>query len=290
VPAELPSYVVPAYDGIGACEYIVDVTHKVEGPNGKQVPAVDFLSLVDTPWPWELNIWYHTLNCGFRDFPCIYGERVGLGRSYVELDGKLDYNAWCEGIREGRCYVSDGRSHLMGFEVDGHKLGPSTLKLAAAKTVKAKALVSARLTEKTSYPMHNLNAASKPYWHLERARKPGTRTVKVALVVNGEETETKWIEADGTEQEIAFETRLEKSSWLALRILPSSHTNPIFVEVGGKPIRANKKSAEWCLKGVDQCWSQKKHLIAAAEMDDAKAAYEHARKAYRKIIGESEGE
>ena len=40
---------------------------------------------------WELNIWYHTLNCGFRtrisgetDFPCIYGERVGLGRSYVQ--------------------------------------------------------------------------------------------------------------------------------------------------------------------------------------------------------------
>ncbi len=27
------------------------------------VPAVDFMSTVDTPPTWELNIWYHTLNC-----------------------------------------------------------------------------------------------------------------------------------------------------------------------------------------------------------------------------------
>ena len=95
--SELPNYIVPPFNGIGANEYIVDVTHEVPGPDGKPVPAVDFISTVDTPYVWELNIWYHTLNVGFRtrisgetDFPCIYGERVGLGRSYVKLDGKLD--------------------------------------------------------------------------------------------------------------------------------------------------------------------------------------------------------
>jgi hypothetical protein len=36
--------------------------------------------------------------------------------------------------------------------------------------------------------------------------------------------------------------------------LPATdHTNPIFVVVGGQPIRASRKSAEWCLKAVDQC-------------------------------------
>src|SRR5204863_17943 len=88
-------------------EYIVDVTHEVPGPDGKPVRAVDFMSTVDTPSVWELNIWYHTLNVGFRtrasgetDFPCIYGERVGLGRSYVKLDGKLNYADWCVGRRQ----------------------------------------------------------------------------------------------------------------------------------------------------------------------------------------------
>ena len=72
-------------------------SHNVPGPNGTTVPAVDFISTMDTPYPYELNIWYHTLNCGYRtrisgetDFPCIYGERVGLGRSYVR-QAKLDY-------------------------------------------------------------------------------------------------------------------------------------------------------------------------------------------------------
>src|SRR5207249_6488788 len=108
------------------------------------VPAVDFLSMVDTPYVWELNMWYHTLNAGFRtrisgetDFPCIYGERVGLGRSYVKLDGKLDYDLWCEGIRQGRNYVSDGRSHLIDFKVNGVDLGTkgSEVRLDAAGKV-----------------------------------------------------------------------------------------------------------------------------------------------------------
>ena len=45
--------------------------------------------------------------------------------------------------------------------------------------------------------------------------------------------------------------------------------------VGGKPIRASRASAEWCLKGVDQCWSQKKRFIGPNEMPDATAAYDH---------------
>jgi hypothetical protein len=71
-----------------------------------------------------------------------------------------------------------------------------------------------------------------------------------------------------------------------LRILPSSHTNPIFVLVGDKPIRASKRSVEWCLKGVDQCWSQKERFIKPAELDDARRAYAHAREIYRKRLSE----
>ena len=80
---------------------------------------------------------------------------------------------------------------------------------------------------------------------------------------------------------------IKKSSWVALRVLPSSHTNPIFVLVGGKPVRASRKSAEWCLKAVDQCWAQKEKAIRPAEREEAKKAYEVARQAYRKILSEA---
>lgn len=293
--ANLPNFVVPPYSGIGANEYIVDVTHQVPGTDAKLVPAVDFLSMVDTPSVWELNMWYHTLNVGFRtrisgetDFPCIYGERVGLGRSYVKLNDKLSYAAWCEGIREGRNYVSDGRSHLFDFKVDTATMGEngSELRIAQSGSVHVTAKVAALLDEKPHPEISRRSYTEKPYWDIERARVGETRQVPVELIVNGYPVGRQNLDADGTLRDVAFETRIDKSSWVALRILPSSHTNPIFVLVDGKPIRASRRSAQWCLDGVERCWEQKERFIKSDELSDAKAAYEHARETYRQLVGE----
>lgn len=292
---ELPNYTVPPFKGIGANEYIVDVTHEVPGPGGKMIRAVDFISTVDTPYPWELNIWYHTLNVGYRtrisgetDFPCIYGERVGLGRSYVRLDGKLNYDDWCEGIRQGRNYVSDGKSHIIDFQLNQRHMGEndSEVKLSSPGKVQISAQVAARLNEAPNREIQRRRFDEKPYWDVERARIGDTRTVPVELIVNGYPVAKQTLVADGTLRDVKFEVPIEKSSWVALRILPSSHTNPIFVLVNDQPIRASRRSAEWCLKGVDQCWSQKERFIKEAEMAGAKADYEHARVAYRRLIQE----
>jgi hypothetical protein len=286
---ELPNYIIPPYNGIGANEYIVDITHEVPGPDGKLVPAVDFTSTVDTQYRSELNIWYHTMNVGFRqrisgetDFPCITGERVGLGRSYVKLDGRLDYDSWCEGIRNGRAYVSEGKSHLIDFKVNDVAVGEkgSELRLSEPGTVQARVNVAALLPEKPGPKRGSLP------WNIEQARIGDTREVMVELVVNGYPVARKNIVADGKLQNIELESKLERSSWVAVRILPSSHSNPVFVLVDGKPIRASKRSAEWCLKGVDQCWSQKERFYKPAEMAEAKAAYDHARKVYRERLAE----
>lgn len=296
---ELPNYVVPPFNGIGANEYIVDVTHRVPGPDGQLVPAVDFISTVDTPYLWELNIWYHTLNVGFRtrisgetDFPCIYGERVGLGRSYVKLPEKWTYEDWCEGIRVGRNYVGDGKSHLLDFAATQGAAtarmgeGESELRLAAPGRIRTRVRVAAYLPVEPDLEMKKRPIAAKPYWDVERARVGTTREVPVELLVNGYPVAKKNIVADGTLRDVEFEADIAHSSWIAVRVLPSSHTNPIFVLVGDKPIRASRRSAEWCLAGVDQCWSQKERFIKPAELADARAAYEHARVTYRKLITE----
>jgi len=294
---QLPNYTIPPFDGIGAMEYIVDVTHELEGPDGKLIPAVDFLSMVDTPPYWELNIWYHALNAGFRtrvsgetDFPCIYGERVGLGRSYVKLDGKLDYDAWCEGVRKGRNYVSDGRSHLIDFKVNNAALGEngSELRLDVPASVRVTAKVAAYLNEKPDEAVREKPSDQKPYWHVERARVGDTREVPLELVVNGFSVARKNIVADGSIRGVSFDVRIDKTSWVALRILPTSHTNPIWVQVGGKPFVPDRRSVEWCQKSVEQCWSQKKKFIKAPEMEEAERIYEHARKTYQKQLAKSE--
>jgi hypothetical protein len=304
--AQLPNYVIPPYDNVGANEYIVDVTHQVPGPDGALVPAVDFMSAADTPSVWELNMWYHTLNCGYRtrlsgetDFPCASDQHVGSGRSYVKLDGPLDFDQWCEGLRSGRSYVSDGRSHLMEFHVNdvgaptpAVGVGPgesgSELQLAQPGTVHLTAKVAALLDEKPDPAIRKLPYDQQPYWHLERARLGDTRMVPVEVVVNGYPVAQQPLLADGQIRDIAFDIPIARSSWVALRILPSSHTNPVFVLVGGKPIRASRRSAQWCLTGVDRCWSQKHRFIKAGEMDDALQAYAHARAAYQQILSESE--
>ena len=70
-------------------------------------------------------------------FPLHLRRARRLGRSYVKLDGKLDYDDWCEGIRHGRNYVSDGYSHLMDFRVNdiamGEKAAPSSSSTPRAK-------------------------------------------------------------------------------------------------------------------------------------------------------------
>ena len=295
----LPNFEIPPFNGIGANEYIVDVTHEVPGPDGKLVPAVDFLSTVDTPFPWELNIWYHTLNAGFRtrisgetDFPCIYSERVGLGRSYVKLDGKLDYAAWCEGIRAGRNYVSDGFSHLMEFRADTVAMGEhgSELRLDAPKSVKFQVQVASRLTPQPEGDIAKRKFTEHPYWHVERARIPGTREVTVELLQNGFPVGSTRITADGQLRPVEFTVPVQRSGWYAVRILPSAHTNPIFITVGGKSIRPSRKSVEWCLKSVDQCWSQKERFMKGDEIPQAREAYQHAREVYRARLAESDAD
>jgi hypothetical protein len=299
---QLPNYEIPPFDGIGANEYIVDVTHKVPGPNGDLVPAVDFVSTVDTPYIWELNIWYHTLNVGFQtrisgetDFPCIYGEKVGLGRSYVELGDKLNYEAWCEGIRAGRNYVGDGRSHLLGFKVNDQAMGhgDSTLLLKKPGKVRVSARVAAMLPEEINPHFSQKSQAeppwgggARPFWSIEWARVQQSRKVPVEVIVNGYPVAQQEIIADGHLEDLNFDINLDKSSWVAIRILPSSHTNPIFVEINNKPIRASLKSAEWCLAGVKQCRSQKERFIDQDEIADFHSAYDHAERVYTRLIEE----
>lgn len=282
---DLPNYVLPKMDGIGANEYIVTVTQNV----------VDFYSAGDTPAPWELNMWYHTLNCGFTtrlsgetDFPCIFDERVGMARSYFKPDGKLGYDSYVDALKKGRSYVSDGSSHIINFSVNGTEPGEneSTLHLPGNGNVKIKASVVANLPaeqDPEGAAIANRSVSEQPYWNLERARMGKSRRVPVELIVNGKPVDTAVITADGKWNEISFDRNIDHSSWVALRILPSVHTNPVFVLVNDKPIH-ELASAEWCRKAVDQCWKMKQNNIRAEERPAAEAAYNDARVIYDKII------
>ena len=291
--SELPNYNMPRFDGIGANEYIVDVVHDV----------CDFISAVDTPAVWELNIWYHTLNCGYTcrisgetDFPCIYGDRVGLGRVYVKLpeNEPLTYDTWVRGIRDGNSYCCDGLTHLMDFRINDLAVGEkvseaepaSRLRVKSGDALRVRVRAAALLDETPQEEIRKRPLSERPYWHVERARVGDTRTVPVELIVNGQAVERAEVAADGTIHDLSFQYKPKHSCWIAFRVFPAAHTNPIFVEVDEKPIRASRRSAQWCLDAVDVCWNAKENNIREDERPAAAAAFDTARKAYQQILSE----
>ena len=285
---DLPNDDLPGFDGIGANEFIVDVTHP---------DTVDFISAGDTPYVWELNIWSHILNVGFRtrisgetDFPCITDDRVGLARSYARVGGPLTYRKWIDAVQAGRNYVSDGRSHLLDFSVNGTEAGTSDSEIRLDKPgrVKVTMRAAANLDTLPDRSIRQKRYDEQPYWDLERARIGESREVPVEIVVNGVPVASQKLAADGTIRTLTFDVAIDRSSWIAARILPSSHTNPVFALVGGKPIRASRRSADWCLNAVNQCWTQKAPRIRASELEEARKAYDHARQVYRQRLKESE--
>lgn len=288
-PYLLPNYNIPAYDGIGANEFVMDVTHNVPGPDGELIPAVDFISTMNTERVAEWNMWYHVLNCGFRvaasgetDFPCMSGERVGIGRVYVKVDGPLKFEKWVRSIADGRSYVSDGLCHLLDFSAaaeQSNQAGPTTA--ASSATVHVGVDGSELALTSPQEVTFSLDVA---------ALIEGKDDVRAELIVNGYPVAEKAIRTDASIQALTFEHKIDQSSWVAIRVFPHAHTNPIYVVVDGQPVRGTVDSARWCLAGVEQCWKSKQNTYSSDERADAETAYEHARQVYKRLISELGGE
>jgi hypothetical protein len=271
VANRLPNLAIPEMDGIGAQEICVTAAQGL----------CDFISAMDTQRVPEWNCWYHIMNCGFplkasgeTDFPCISGSRVGQGRVYVQL-GKvdhIDFGAWCEGLAKGRSYVSDGYAHALAFTVNGKPPG-TDLSLDGPGAVK----VQAKVAFASTTPLGTANGGTVP---------AGSNRL-VELVVNGQVAGAQEVPADDKIHDLSFSANIERSSWVALRHFPQMHTNPVNVLVGGKPIRASRQSALWCIGTIEQLWRVRGQGIVASEREEAHATFERAIEQYRRIAAEA---
>jgi len=60
------------------------------------------------------DLYYKILNCGLRLPPSagsasgVLANPVGYNRVYVHTEGKFGWDAWWEGLRKGRCFVTNG--------------------------------------------------------------------------------------------------------------------------------------------------------------------------------------
>jgi hypothetical protein len=66
------------------------------------------------------------------------------------------------------------------------------------------------------------------------------------------------------------------------------HTNAVNVLVAGKPIRASKDSAKWCIGVIEQLWKIRKDSIKPEERGEAEKTFQQAIEIYKKIVEEAE--
>ncbi len=310
----LPNFAVPEMNGVGAMEL----------PVSAALGACDFISAMNTPRIQEWNTWYHVLDCGFplkvsgeTDFPCMSGTRVGQGRVYVRLGKveRLDFRAWCEGLARGRSYVSDGFAHAIEFAVEGRRPGEEPLRIEGPRAVRVKAAVAFspetplnaahggvvpaggnrflgdtvvlhgrfRDGPPRDGPPRDGPPADGPHTR-ERFQK-GNRLVEV--VVNGRPAAAREVPADGRIHDLEFDVSIERSSWVTLRQFPQLHTNPVEVHVAGKPIRASRRSALWCIEAIELLWRNREGMIAPKEREEARRAFGDAIAVYRRIAEEA---
>jgi hypothetical protein len=290
---QLPNLAIPEMNGVGAMEICVACAEGV----------CDFISAMDTARIQEWNTWYHLLNCGFplkasgeTDFPCMSSRNVGQGRVYVQLGevDQLDFAAWCEGLRRGRSYVSDGYAHALEFQVNGQSPGTDDVPLAEPGEV----LVQARVAFAPETPAAVSHGMVAPpggkrfvgdtvQLHVGRSEEMvlgGERLVEI--VVNGKAVASRKVPADGQPHTWKVPIRVDRSSWVALRQFPQLHTNPVNVIVANQPIRASRRSAQWCAGTIDLLWKNREKRIAADERAEAYRTFQKALARYGTIAAE----
>jgi hypothetical protein len=290
---QLPNLAIPEMNSVGAMELPVAVA----------AGCCDFISSMDTARVPEWNMWYHVMNCGFplkasgeTDFPCMSGTNVGQGRVYVQL-GKVDrlsFPGWCAGLAAGRSYVSDGYAHALEFTVGQKPPGDSlALDGPGDVTVKAAVCFAPRVPQSAAHGSQGADLSRRfqgdtVTLHGPRSSewvKGGER--KVEIVVNGRPVRSATVPADGQIHSLDFQVPLDRSSWVALRHFPQLHTNPVNVLIGGKPIRASKESARWCLEVIRQLWRVRERSIHESERAAAREAFDAALVEYGRRADES---
>jgi len=202
-----------------------------------------------------------------------------------------------EGLRDGRSYCGDGLSHILDFNINGVGVGQrnaagqvSRVDLDAPGQVEVAFDAAALLAEETSPATEAIRKRrldQKPYWHIERCRLGESRDVQIEVIVNGHVAASQTLTADGHVENVSLPIDIEQSSWVAVRILPSVHTNPIWVHVDDQPVRASRRSAQWCVDAVERCWKSKVNGIRESERAAARRAYDQAAEIYRNVLAEA---
>jgi len=202
----------------------------LEAPVAAALGKLHAFNLFDPFWmdP-EYDIWYQMMNCGFHlhastgtDWFVCSNNRV-----YVQLDGAFSYEAWIEGMKAGRTFITNGPALFL--EVDGQPPGAS-VDVSGGKA-------SVRVRWASHYPLDRIeivqDGAVVKTVSLKDDRREGAQEVAVPVKADG------WIAAR------CWSTARDSFSQAIY-----AHTSPAYVKTGvTNPLQV--QAARLFLEGID---------------------------------------
>jgi TolB protein len=212
----------------------------VDAALGK-VDYYEALGFVDDYLP-TARVWYQLLNCGFRipagagtdamaNYASLRGP-VGLNRVFVKSGAPLEHRRWLDSLKAGRSFATNGP--LLGFTLENRELGDE-LRLPDGGGD-----VTARVTLHSIVPIDTLE-----------------------IVRNGAVAATVPLTENRTDVALAIKLAIHESGWYLLRargsrpaypildFYPYATTSPIYVTVGGRPIRS-AADAKYFIAWIDR--------------------------------------
>ncbi|MBL8229169.1 MAG: CehA/McbA family metallohydrolase [Bryobacterales bacterium] len=246
-----PGY-APTFEGASMREMPVDLALGV-------IDAMDVLS--NNPEEVAIEMWYRLLNCGFRlgisagtdSFTNVADHYVpGGGRVYAKPDGAYTYESWLAAYKRGRTFASNGP--MLTLRINGKEPGDE-LEVAPGAALRVEAKVD------SAVPVEGLE-----------------------LVVNGRA------------QPYRAALTLERSAWVAARVrgpwhrlilndaAAFAHTSPVYVKVGGQPIRS-REDADFWIAWIDKLMErtrQRGRFSTDARREEVLALFQKARTTYER--------
>jgi hypothetical protein len=243
--------------------------------------AVDALDVMSYPGS-DLEtsqLWYRLLNCGFR-LPATAGTDTfmnfaGTGvfsnppagnRVFALVAGEFTTEAWCEAVRQGRTFVTNGP--IVSLTVDGHPVGAELQAQAGSE-------LSVRGEARSYVPLKRLD-----------------------LVVNGEIVAQAEPAGGGRTATLEYSIRPTASCWVALRALGPghqmvlggsafAHTSPIYVTVDGRKVERREDATyfvDWIDRLVALCREHGRYA-SEAQREEIIRLFLSAQAVYRNIAG-----
>ena len=225
-----------------------------------------------TEWGWTdfgLKTYYALVNAGFRmritagTASGVHPVQLGFNRVYVHLPNGFDYEDWIAGLNAGQSFVTNGPMLEATFnsKQPGHEF-----KQASADTFRMQ--IDGRIASKR--PLR-----------------------KIEVVINGDTSriikpQNKRTETGSFETILNDELKLDASAWVAIRCFEDhpdkrirfAHTNPVYVEIAGRPHRPKKVEVQYFLDRIDEELERNRSILSSTALRE----YELARSIYQDLM------